>query len=229
MAAEPGTANAMMYVKHLKITKGMRNQYRFEIQNQDQKSVNVLRKTLMWQLVDMEGEQVLIKALDTTRPGYAILTLDESETRALEDKFYRYIVTLADDLGNQVQMYSGLDYQVAGDVEVKVNDYPAHRESDELDTWNTEGSTFVTNPLQLAYDSEMVTIQVYTNGFTGIITVQASLTPTVESTNWSNVGTIDLTSATGTFYTTINGVFRNLRFSMPDSVTGTVTSVKVRY
>ena len=60
MSELPGTGYAMIYSRLIKINKGITNQYRFTIQNQDQKPVNLLNMTLKFELYDINNNYVPI-------------------------------------------------------------------------------------------------------------------------------------------------------------------------
>ena len=65
----PNTGYSMIYSRLMKINKGVTNQYRFTIQNQDQKSVNLLSKTLQFDMIDRETGNIVITKFNASGTG----------------------------------------------------------------------------------------------------------------------------------------------------------------
>ena len=99
MSELPGTGYAMIYSRLIKINKGITNQYRFTIQNQDQKPVNLLNMTLKFELYDREtGITVISKYIrNGTGQGQCSLTLVDSDTINLDVKYYSYNLYQVDE------------------------------------------------------------------------------------------------------------------------------------
>jgi hypothetical protein len=245
-----------MYQKDIQVVKGVTNTIKFTVKNQDQKPLDISGETLTFNLVNKETGAVYLQKPCTTvddgstvaTKGVATLTLTESDTASLVSKFYKFSVSRTiGGAGNHVT-YANTYYEVAGTLEIVDQVYAAFSNSVELpntdftrpltsDFYKPNGQ--VTEYVSSIYDAQpefkrngaVHTLQYYSSGYTGNVTVQATLDNQVSAdTSWVDLTTISLTSSDSVGYANITGVYNYLRLKhLPDnSNTGTLDKVLVR-
>ena len=255
MSELPGTGYAMIYSRLIKINKGITNQYRFTIQNQDQKPVNLLNMTLKFELYDREtGITVISKYIrNGTGQGQCSLTLVDSDTINLDVKYYSYNLYQVDENLNRLPLYTGFNYETSGYVEVVDSDFGYLTESVVLDSFTpVVGTTNLNTGFTSTYGSIIAdanplsnenialhSIAVYCTNYTGTFEVIGSMAndiePTIDSFFKVNLENeinpqITLTNFTGIKYYNFYGIFRKVQiYYMPDPVNNNGTFDKVLY
>jgi len=245
-----------MYTKDIQIVKGVANTIKFTVKNQDQKPLDISGETLTFVMVNKETGAVYVEKTCTTvddgsttaTRGVATLTLNESDTASLVSKFYKFSVYRTVSGTGKYPTYANTYYEVAGNIEIVDQVYPAFTDSTTLP--NTDFTRPLTNNFyshngqvteyySSIYDAQpefkrngaVHTITYYSNGYTGDLTVQATLDGQVTAdTSWVDLTTINLTSSDAIGYANVTGVYNYLRLKhLPDnSNTGTLDKVLVR-
>jgi len=218
------------------------NQFRFTIHNQDQKAVNLLGKTLQFDMIDREtGALVITKYItDGTSTGQCTLTLLDVDTIDLSIKYYSYNVSLVDETLSKLPLYSGFNYETSAYVEVVDGNFGGFTPSQTLTTFTPfVGSTNYSTGFTSIYTSgsfdahptsngniALHTVAIYCSNYLGGFQIVGSLsndvTPTVEkffpiTLDGQSSSTVNLTDFTGVRYYNFHGVFRRLQILyMPD-------------
>lgn len=251
----PETGYAMIYSRLMKINKGVTNQYRFTIHNQDQKAVNLLDKTLLFELYDRTTGITLISKYVTngTSAGQCSITLLDSDTINLDVAYYSYNLYLLDETLSKLPLYTGFNYETSGYVEVVESDFGYLKASQVLDSFSpivgttnfTDGFTSVlgsviadANPQSnenIALHSIAVYCTDYTGSFQVVGTMSNDVSPTIERFFQINLEgeadpVVSLTNFTGIKFYNFYGVFRRIQvLYMPDQALNTGTFDKVLY
>ena len=75
----------------------------------------------------------------------------------------------------------------------------------------------------------MHTAAIYSTGFAGTVTVQATLSDSSDTNNWADLGTVTLTSPTAPTPYNFNGVFNYVRFKVANDSGNSGTIDKILY
>lgn len=245
----PGTGYAMIYSRLLKINKFVTNQYRFTIHNQDQKPINLLDKTLTFDLINRDtGALVISKYLtDGKSNGQITLTLLESDTLNLDTVYYSYNLHLVDEQYNKLPLYTGFNYETSGYAEVVDTNFGRFVASQTLDAFTlVTGSSTVyqsyiadANPLSNG-NIALHTVAVYGTNYTGVLNIKGTLANDVDpgqekffdirADGQASVD-IELTNFTGLAYYNFYGVFRKVQFLHTPNIsnTGNIDKIVYRY
>jgi len=246
----PATGYAMIYSRQLKINKFVTNQFRFTIHNQDQKPVNLLDKTLKFDLIDRETGTVLISKYlnEGSNKGQCVLTLTEGDTLNLDVKFYSYNLYLIDETLNKLPLYTGFNYESYGYAEVVDLNFGRFVASTVLDTFtlvlqsNTEYQSYIAdaNPMSNSGNTALHTAAIYCTNYTGKFNIRGTLANDVDPGNelffdikadGETSTDINLTNFSGIKYFNFHGVLRKVQFfHTPDqSNTGNIDKIIYRY
>ena len=251
----PGTGYAMIYSRLMKINKGVTNQYRFTIQNQDQKPVNLLSKTLQFDMIDREtGNLVLTRFItDGSALGQCTLTLLDSDSINLDIKYYSYNISFLDETLSKFPLYTGFNYETSAYVEIVDGNFGGFVSSQIITTFEPfVGSTSYVDGYTSVYTSGSLdahptsngnialhTVAIYGTTYTGGFQMVGSLAndvmPTVNTyfpitLYGQNEPIITLENFTGVRYYNFYGIFRRLQvLYMPDQDLNDGTFDKVLY
>ena len=243
----PGTGYAMIYSRLMKINKFVTNQYRFTIHNQDQKPVNLLDKTLKFDLIDRDSGAIVVSKYLTGggSNGQIMLTLLESDTLNLHDVYYSYNLYLIDELYNKLPLYTGFNYETYGYAEVIDLNFGRFVASQTLNQFTlVTGSTTTyqsyiadANPLSNG-NIALHTAAIYCTNYTGVFNIRGTMANDVDPDHekffdvraeGQNSTNITLTNFTGVKYFNFYGVFRKVQFLHTPNISNTGTFDKIIY
>lgn len=248
-----------MYQKDIQIVKGVTNTVKFTVKNQDQKPIDVSGETFTMVMINKETGAIALEKNCTTLDdgstvatrGVVSLALTESDTETLVSKFYKFSIYRTINGTGKYPAYANTYYGVEGTLEIVDSVYPAFTDSVELaNTDFTYDKQVTSNFYQpggqmVEYFSSVVdaeaeykrngalhTVVYYVSGYTGDITIQATLDNQAarDSGNWVDLQTISVTSTDTVGYVNQTGVYNYFRLKhLPDSSnTGTIDKVLVR-
>jgi len=229
-----------VYNRQLKIIKGIDNVLTFEIKNQDQKPISILNTyTAHFQAFDESNTLVLEKIgtiKETTTPNYKgqfTITVSDNDTLNLDGQYLTYFVYLVDSNDNDIVTYADAQFGAKGTIELDSGTLPGPKKSYSISQFTeTSSEVFVSESIEaepaLNGNEALHTTAIYTTGYTGDVTIQATLENLVDSnTNWVDVSTATLTNPTEPTYINFNGVFSWIRIKH-EPVAGTIDKVLVR-
>lgn len=228
----PYRENQLVYAKPLQIYKGIDNRFQFIVKNNDQKPVNLLDSTAVFNLIDPVTEEIVIsRNLDIvyTVTGSATTVI---ESRILDDVIsgmYNYSIYVINPEGEQQVVYSNDNYHARGVAYISDGVYPKFIESSKPTILAYSSGIAYTDAIQVSnrVKSRAVnqTFQYNTTDFVGSITVQATLDPIANdyAANWVDITTNNLNDFTGNTYDTFVGKYNAVRFKI------TKTSGDVNY
>jgi len=229
-----------VYNRQLKIIKGIDNVLTFEIKNQDQKPVSILNTyTAKFKAFDESNTCVLEKTgtiKETSTPNYKgqfTVTISDNDTLNLDGQYLTYFVYLVDSNSNDVITYADAQFGAKGTIELDTGTLPGPKESYSISQFTeTSSEVYTSESVQaepaLNGNEALHTTAIYTTGYTGDVTIQATLENLVDSnTNWVDVSTATLTNPTEPTYINFNGVFSWIRIKH-EPVAGTIDKVLVR-
>jgi hypothetical protein len=216
-----------LYQRRLNIFRGIDNKIQFKIINADQKPVSILNSyTPKFKMFDENTRMVVEKdvtILETATPsnvGMFTVMISENDLLNLQSQFLNYTIELVDNTNNErVLTYSNSHFESKGSVYLDASEIPGplgsysvtslSQESDGSDVFLSEA---ITAEPAINGNEALHTAAFYLNSADGSITVQATLDSQVsESTYWSDVAKINVTSSDKLKYVNFNGVYTNIR------------------
>jgi hypothetical protein len=228
-----------VYTRQLQVYKGIDNVLDFKLLNADQKAVNLTGYTPKFQAFD-ENKSLIIEhdgvVLDAAK-GLFKVTITDNDLLNIRQQYLSYSIYLVDANGDNVITYSSAHFGGCGTIYVDACQFPGPRDTHNVTTfvevtedtpyWKSE--TIDAEPGINGNDA-LHTAVVYTDGYTGSITVQATLDNTVTGgTDWADIKTVTL-DGTETTPTPINfnGVFSHLRFKASANPANKISKILVR-
>jgi len=231
-----------VYTRQLKIYKGIDNTVQFRLLNDDQKPINIANFTPKFVAFDENGTQVIshdgsINQLDDSSAtrGLFTVTIFDNETAGLNKQYLRYNIYLLDENNNKIITY--VDSHFDNNATIYLDDYafpgPTDAYSISVFTEQETGKWFseaVTAEPAINGNEALHTLAIYSTGFAGDITVQATLDNQANAnTNWANIASVSL-NGTETEPTPLNyyGVFNFVRLHTINDPSEKINKVLIR-
>lgn len=116
------TRNRVVYNRTIKIYQGIDNTILVQVKNQDQKSVNLVGKSVLVDLLDPLNDNLIVSYPlnweDNTK-GAGSFIIGKSEVDMLDQRYYKITLKLIDvNSGNERPLYSDDNYSIGIDLEV---------------------------------------------------------------------------------------------------------------
>ena len=220
----------MYYAKPVKLQKGVDNQIRFWIRNQDQKKVNVADREFYFNLIDTEKRLVLLTKrlqIENAIRGELLLELSKQELYNFDLPRYTYSLSMRDTEGRELPVYSNDNYDTSGVVELQDWAYPVQNQSLDLAIVDNAEQNRVTDVIDLEKSTAVVhTAVYYLDQFSGKITVQGHLenSTNIGNEDYFTIVETDYSGATGIEYKNFTGNFIGVRFLI-ETDAGTVEKI----
>lgn len=220
--------NRVMYQRHLKIQKGIKNQIRVQFKNSDQKKISISTGTFVFSMFDSINHRTVIEKpieileTNTSTRGLGLLTLNESDTLDLNNSVYNFAIKKLEDDGSFTPTYSNTYYGVAGTAEVLNDAFPQLVPSQEVIAFQKSfnGTTMLyehksgniyANP-EYQGNIALHTLAAYLTGYRGTVYIQGTLQNSPASFDkYFTIATKTYNNFTGVDYFNFNGVFSYIR------------------
>ena len=224
--------NRVMYQRDLQIQKGIKNKIRVQFKNSDQKRIPISNTgTYVFSMFDAVNNRMLLQKNLTVLDdgvtiglrGLAELSLLESDTIDLEVSEYQFTVKYQDPSdGTYLPTYSNTYYDVAGQIQVKQDAYPALQPSQEITAFNQVYNDSITAYQYFSgnvyaypeYNSNTAlhTVAMYMTNYVGTVTIQGTLYNSPQSFGrYVNIATLTYNGYNGIDYKNFNGIFSYIR------------------
>jgi acetolactate synthase regulatory subunit len=181
-------------------------------------------------MVTQKTLEIIDDGVTTATRGLAVLSLTDNDTRQLHNGYYNFSVSLTDSDGSSIPAYSNTYYNIAGVARLTGDLVPVLKDSLETSSFKY----FVNrDPEPNRYDfysgnlranpesSQLTTIAMYFDNFTGTVEVQATLDNA--PSNFGNYATLETktyTNFTGVDYANAVGIWSDVRIKWyPDNST----------
>lgn len=239
-----------MYDRQLKIYRGVYTPLTFTFKNEDQKAQNVVAKTYQFNIIDTESKKsVLTKTLKILDDGSTISTKGKTSVDitvgdiiSLDAKFYNYSINEVLTDGSTLVTYADTSYVANGTLEILDGAYPEAVDSISVTSFTgtdgplTKTSGSINAKPGINNNKALHTIAIYTQGFTGSLRVQGTMTSTPGINDWFDVTMDGAGSPTNTFtdsstvtYYNFYGVYHSVRFSWGNDTDNTGIVDKILY
>ncbi len=235
--------NSKVYDRRLTLHRGVSNPITFTFKNEDQKTQTITSKTYEFNMIDSESKKaVLTKTLTVLDDGSTVstrgdasCTITEGDLLPLDAKFYNFAVREVKSDGSREITYSDTGYAAAGTVELLDGAYPEFLPSTEVNSFTGSGG-----PLQ--YTSSAIdarpginnnkalhTIQIYPQSFTGKLVVQGTMASSPADSDFFQITSASLSSASTPSTLNFTGVYHSVRFSWDNDPDNTGKIDKILY
>lgn len=240
--------NRPMNIRKFLAHKGVTNEIFFTVRNRDRKLQNVFNETVRAHIVSPSTRtRLLSRTLEHTADvGKMKLTFLEGDLQNIETGLYHIYLTRTSADQYDRPFYSDQNNNVRFDIEITdqtaIEPVPTQEETNFTQVANTllgdSANIFVSSAMYGNLDRNFVnaqhTIGIYTDTFTGNITIQGSCITGVpeqeyNSLDWFDISTIALSNSSAIAHQTfsINANWVRIKYT-PDDVSGTVSKVLLR-
>jgi hypothetical protein len=248
-----------VYQRHIKINKGIENNIQFKLLNADQKPIDLENYTLedsldtpriIFTAFDENNRKVLEKQAEiipsddsSIKRGLCRISISSNDLLNLKEQYLTYSLYLEDIDGNQTITYSNSHFEMAGIMYVSNKALPGPTPTYSVkeffpydsDSNNNEWySEWISADPAINGNEALHTVAIYTNGYIGDITIQATLENQLdgnsESVEWADVQTIsfDGSSEIEPVPANFNGIYSFLRFKANENPFEKITKILVR-
>ena len=206
------TENTVVYAKTIKIYKGVDNVIQFDIQNADQKRLELVTSPLVTNLklniMDASGKGLANSpyTISTTSiTGIATATIPSADTASVAHQFLKYSVTATDSNTNTIPLYTDSRFNAVGTIEVVGSATPITRSSVVYDKFSGE-INFMGNVINHtsaipakfyeASPTTTMTFAISLTGFVGNLYLEATEDSTVSVESFRNATQLQTFSST---------------------------------
>jgi len=248
-----------VYKRQLQVYKGIENTLEFRVLNADQKPIDLTKYTIgdstdtpkiiftafnenKRKIIEREGNLIIADDSAVNR-GLFSVTITENDLLNLKDQYLSYNIYLQDSSGVPKLTYSDTHFGMEGTIYVSSEAFPGPAPTHSVtqflayqnDINNSEWySEWISAQPGINGNEALHTAVIYSNGFAGDVTVQATLETQIdgnsESVEWADVTTVsfDGSSETEPVPVNFNGVYSFLRFKTTADPADTITKILVR-
>ena len=233
-----------VYNRQLQVYKGIDNKIEFRVLNADQKPIDISTMTPKFVAFDETQKMILehngtVVTGDDSSPtrGLFQVTISENDLLNVKQQYLTYNIYLVDDNNSKSLTYSHSNFDNDATIYVNGTAFPGPLNSYSVTEFEQTGvgvdewvSESVDAQPAINVNEALHTIAVYTESYSGDVTIQATLDNQVnQSTSWAD---IDVITFDGTENEPIpvnfNGVFSYLRFKATSNPADKITKILVR-
>jgi len=219
--------NTIVYAKTVKIYKGIDNVIQFDIQNADQKRLELVEDPLITDIqvniMDSSGNALADSPYAVTPhetiKGIGVVTIPSANLENINHQFLKYSVTATDADSNNIPLYTDSRFSAVGKIEVVESVVPVtakpervyKRFSGEIDFEGNVKNHTSAIPCKLyeAVPTTAMSFLVELNNYKGKVIVEATRDSTISVESFSRNG-VELYSRTYTVDTTENLEIENI-------------------
>jgi hypothetical protein len=139
--------NTIVYAKTVKIYKGVDNVIQFDIQNADQKRLDLVTSPLVssikMNVMDASGKALpnspyTVTPIGSTLNGVATTTIPSADLTGLTDQYLKYSITATDTSSNHIPLYNDSRFSAVGTMEIVDSATPTTRSNVVYDRFTGE-------------------------------------------------------------------------------------------
>lgn len=200
--------NEMPYNRDMIIQRNADNRIDFQVKSGDQKKVNISGSTLVFNLIDINTEDLVFSkdlTADDASIGRMYFTFTREDLEDLEEGFYRWSLmketrtTIDSDeytVTNRTPLYFDSRFSTTGNLEIRGTAMGMPYDTVELDdfqlkkTFDDEPDFYLSSivdatPRTRSTPSSLHTFQIYSTDYTGTIEIQANTDEGSTPTQWT--------------------------------------------
>jgi len=247
-----------VYKRQLQVFKGIQNVLEFQLLNADQKPIDITKYTFSdstetpqivfvafdennRKIIEHEGE-VIFEDDSAVNRGLFRVVITENDLLNIKDQYLSYAIYLQDANGLPRLTYADSHFGMEGSIKItsealpgpqptySVTNFLPYNSDPNVEEWYSEP---VSAEPGINGNEALHTAAVYSNGYAGDITVEATLENVVDGNNsvdWADVVTIsfDGSSEIEPVPVNFNGVYSYLRFKTNADPADTIEKILVR-
>jgi hypothetical protein len=226
-----------VYNRQIQLYKGVDNVVEFKVVNADQKAVDISTYTPKVYGFGEDKTMLIEKnGIVSTTKGVFTVTITENDLLNIKQQYIGYNILLQND-DNKVLTYAHSNFDNDATMYINARTMPGpmatyavtqfSETSVNSDVWASES---ITAQPAINGNEALHTAAIYTDGYVGDVTVQATLDNQVtDGTTWATVSTLTFNgSETQPTPVNFNGVFSYLRFKTDADPANKITKVLVR-
>jgi hypothetical protein len=208
--------NTIVYAKTVKIYKGVDNVIQFDIQNADQKRLDLVTSPLVtaieMNVMDISGKALASSPYTVTPSsikGIATVTIPSSDLTDIQHQSLQYSVTATDGDGNNIPLYTDSRFSAVGTIEVVKSAVPTTRAATVYDRFSGEinymgnvinHTSAFKSKFYEAVPTTTLTVTAHVTNFTGTIYIEGTEDSTISVESFR-----DATHISSTTYTRYTG------------------------
>lgn len=214
-----------VYKRQAIVYKGIDNVLEFRLLNADQKPINTQGYTPKFRAYDqnnslvIEHDGTVLDDGSSATKGLFTITITENDLLNLTSEFLKYSIYLVDtDTDERVLTYTDTHFGADATIRISSEVFPEPKNSKTITSFFDAGLTYVTSAIDsepaLNNNEALHTAAIYTNGYVGTVSVEATLENQVSgTTDWATVTSLTFDgSETEPTPVNFNGVFSFIRF-----------------
>jgi len=229
--------NTIVYAKTVKIYKGVDNVIQFDIQNADQKRLDLVTTPLISNIalnvMDASGNKLpnspyTVTPIGTTLPGIATVKIPSADLVNFNDQYLKYSVTATDTNSNNIPLYTDSRFGAVGTIEIVESATPTTRSSVVYDRFSgeinfmgnvTDHTSAIPCKFYEAVPTTALNFAVALKNFIGTIYVEATEDSTISVESFRNAAKIQsfttsvATTTTHNFSSVPVGKYNYMRIS----------------
>jgi hypothetical protein len=234
-----------VYARQIKVYRGIENQLYFRLLNADQKPVAVTA-TPVFVAFDENRNQVLEYEATVTDDGSSRdsrgtfeVTIPERDLVNIRQQYLHYNIYLQNHMDHRTLTYAGRNFDSTGVIFIDGLSFPGPKRSTEIvnfypvnNQWiagNTAADSVYAFPGTNGQDA-LHTVAVYSVGYSGLLTIQATLENQISGqNNWFDITQITFSGTENQpVSVNFNGVYSYLRFVFDNDPAGLITKILIR-
>ena len=208
--------NTSMNTRELKVHKGVENTLYFKITDRDRKSQNVFNSRLVATIVDPQSRSRILvqECVVGLQTGECKLVIAPGDLINIDTGFYEMFVTILPDGEPEQPLYSNQNNDLKFDLHVTDQSYVTPVDTQTISQWfladapsnSYVSSAFVGNQ-ENNYSNPQHSMSIYSQGYSGNLTIQASLVEnspqgSYPNPEWADLFTVNLSNTTSIQYFT---------------------------
>lgn len=233
-----------VYQRQLQVYRGIDNVLEFKLLNADQKPIDLQGRTAKFQAFDenhnliIEHNGVALMGDDSASSrGLFSVTITDNDLLNIKQQYLSYNVHLENADGSKTLTFTDSHFGAAGVIYVNSDAFPGPRDTYSITTFTevTEDTPYWASETLNAEpgingNEALHTAVIYTDGYAGTVTVQATLDNSVtESSAWADVTVVTFSGdETEPTPVNFNGVYSHLRFVASLNPANKITKILVR-
>jgi len=242
VGSEQGLSTEMMpvYTRQIKVYKGIDNTIQFKLLNADHKPINIELYKIMFVAFDDNERKVIERECHPYMPtdssvhrGKFQVVITENDLNNLPRQNMRYNIYLIDEENRRHITY--VDSHFDNNATIVVDDYafPPAKPAGVAEVFTPDNnfwySEYISAQPALNGSEALHTVAIYTTGYEGKVTVQATLENTLASPIWGDLFEISLAGdETEPVARNFNGVFSYLRVKFDNDPVDKIKKIMIR-
>ena len=237
------TVNAPVNYRQLKLFRNFDNEYFFFIKNQDRKSIFLRGMTINAHIVDRTTQTIVFSNKCITidpQMGSCKLVMRSGDTANMDDGLYDLVISYTNEMGLTMPLYTDLNMRPNFTLEV-TNEGSAQPIQTQVlnDFYDVIGDDYrysqrIAGPAYYGKKAGLITLGVYTTGYSGKFFIQGTTAVQPEHNDWFD---IDLGMMTYYYqFVNFDGIepfnitsnLKYLRVKYEDNGIGTLDKVAIR-